>query len=149
MVQLHDEAVASLQNAMPNIKDSIVTKVGEKDYEAIEEALANYLEVDQKIIDLGATTDETASKQAQDMAFDELIPAYMAVEDAFQSLMDANIKLGDSTQSTLNKLEVVMVVLIIVIIIVSFVLATRIGRKIAHGIAQLMDELAKRLETFA
>ena len=149
MVQLHDEAVAALQDAMPKIKESIITKVGEKDYAAIEDALNNYLEVDQKIIDLGATTDETQSKQAQDMAFDELAPAYTAVEEAFESLMNANVKLGDSTQATLNKLEVVMVVLIAVIIIAAFIVATRIGKKIAHGIAQPMDELAKRLETFA
>ena len=149
MVQIHDEAVEAVKNQMPKIKESIITKVGQEDYAAIESALDAYLEVDQKIIDLGATTDDAQSKQAQTMAFDELVPAYTAVSDAFESLMNANVELGDSTQSTLNRLEVIMVILIIVIIIAAFTLATRIGRKIAKGIAQPMDDLAKRLETFA
>lgn len=62
MVQIHDEAVEAVKNQMPKIKESIITKVGEEDYAAIESALDAYLEVDQKIIDLGATTDDAQSK---------------------------------------------------------------------------------------
>ena len=149
MVEIHDQAVEDLQAALPEIKKSIVAKAGEKDYNNIVAALDNYLEVDAKILKMGATTDAEQSKKAQDAAFDELAPAYATASEAFQGLMDDNISLGDKTHSSLQKMELIMLLLIIVIIVAACILATKIGGKIAKDIAQPMDDLARRLETFA
>ena len=149
MVEAHDAAVESLKSYLPTIEKSLITEVGKKDYEEITTALDNYLEVDARVIEMGATTDEELSRQAQDLAVSELDTAYDAVDEAFTNLMDANIKLGDQTQASLRKMELIMLVLIIVIIIAACILATKIGGKIAKDIAQPMDDLAKRLETFA
>lgn len=149
MVEIHDQAVEDLQAALPEIKKSIVAKAGEKDYNNIVATLDNYLEVDAKILKMGATTDAEQSKKAQDAAFDELAPAYATASEAFQGLMDDNISLGDKTHSSLQKMELIMLLLIIVIIVAACILATKIGGKIAKDIAQPMDDLARRLETFA
>ena len=149
MVEIHDQAVEGLQAALPEIKKSIVAKAGEKDYNNIVATLDNYLEVDAKILKMGATTDAEQSKKAQDAAFDELAPAYATASEAFQGLMDDNISLGDKTHSSLQKMELIMLLLIIVIIVAACILATKIGGKIAQDIAQPMDDLARRLETFA
>lgn len=149
MVEIHDQAVEDLQAALPEIKKSIVAKAGEKDYNNIVATLDNYLEVDAKILKMGATTDAEQSKKAQDAAFDELAPAYATASEAFQGLMDDNISLGDKTHSSLQKMELIMLLLIIVIIVAACILATKIGGKIAQDIAQPMDDLARRLETFA
>lgn len=149
MVEIHDQAVEDLQAALPEIKKSIVAKAGEKDYNNIVATLDNYLEVDAKILKMGATTDAEQSKKAQDAAFDELAPAYATASQAFQGLMDDNISLGDKTHSSLQKMELIMLLLIIVIIVAACILATKIVGKIAKDIAQPMDDLARRLETFA
>lgn len=149
MVEIHDQAVEDLQAALPEIKKSIVAKAGEKDYNNIVATLDNYLEVDAKILKMGATTDAEQSKKAQDADFDELAPAYATASEAFQGLMDDNISLGDKTHSSLQKMELIMLLLIIVIIVAACILATKIGGKIAKDIAQPMDDLARRLETFA
>ena len=149
MVEIHDQAVEDLQAALPEIKKSIVAKAGEKDYNNIVATLDNYLEVDAKILKMGATTDAEQSKKAQDAAFDELAPAYATASEAFQGLMDNNISLGDKTHSSLQKMELIMLLLIIVIIVAACILATKICGKIAKDIAQPMDDLARRLETFA
>lgn len=149
MVEIHDQAVEDLQAALPEIKKSIVAKAGEKDYNNIVATLDNYLEVDAKILKMGATTDAEQSKKAQDAAFDELAPAYATASEAFQGLMDDNISLGDKTHSSLQKMELIMLLLIIVIIVAACILTTKIGGKIAKDIAQPMDDLARRLETFA
>ena len=149
MVEIHDQAVEDLQATLPEIKKSIVAKAGEKDYNNIVATLDNYLEVDAKILKMGATTDAEQSKKAQDAAFDELAPAYATASEAFQGLMDDNISLGDKTHSSLQKMELIMLLLIIVIIVAACILATKIGGKIAQDIAQPMDDLARRLETFA
>ena len=149
MVEIHDQAVEDLQAALPEIKKSIVAKAGEKDYNNIVATLDNYLEVDAKILKMGATTDAEQSKKAQDAAFDELAPAYATASEAFQGLMDDNISLGDKTHSSLQKMELIMLLLIIVIIVAACILATKTGGKIAKDIAQPMDDLARRLETFA
>lgn len=149
MVEIHDQAVEDLQATLPEIKKSIVAKAGEKDYNNIVATLDNYLEVDAKILKMGATTDAEQSKKAQDATFDELAPAYATASEAFQGLMDDNISLGDKTHSSLQKMELIMLLLIIVIIVAACILTTKIGGKIAKDIAQPMDDLARRLETFA
>lgn len=105
MVEIHDQAVEDLQATLPEIKKSIVAKAGEKDYNNIVATLDNYLEVDAKILKMGATTDAEQSKKAQDADFDELAPAYATASEAFQGLMDDNISLGDKTHSSLQKME--------------------------------------------
>ena len=149
MVAQHDESVALLKEYMVPIEASIVTDIGQQSYDAIYAALNTYLEVDAKVLNLGATEDVELCKQAQELAFSELAPAYEAVYSAFQSFMDANISLGDETQKTLNIMQAVLLVLILVIIVAACIVAIKIGNIVANDIANPLQELGSRMDAFA
>ena len=53
MVTAHDEAVKKLQEYLVIIEGTIVTDIGQQSYDAIVEAVEEYLVVDQKIINMG------------------------------------------------------------------------------------------------
>ncbi|MBQ7919902.1 MAG: MCP four helix bundle domain-containing protein [Lachnospiraceae bacterium] len=149
MIAQHDESVALLKEYMVPIEASVVTDIGRQSYDAIEAALEVYLEVDAKVLSLGATTDADMSKQAQALAFSELATAYEAVYDAFQSFMNANISLGDETQKTLNIMQAVLIVLILIIIAAACIVAIKIGTAVANDIANPLHELGVRMDSFA
>ena len=149
MVDLHDEAVANLQAKLPEIEETIITSAGREDFDNIETTLENFLEVDQKIISLGATDSQEQSLEAQEMAFTDMGSAYSAVEEAFDKLMQDNISLGDKTQKSLKVLELLAILLIAVIIVATFIIAKRIGNAVAEGISVPLNALADRLESFA
>ena len=149
MVDLHDEAVANLQAKLPEIKATIVTKAGSEDFDNIQAALDNFLEIDQEIIKLGATDSQEQSLQAQEMAFNDMGPAYSAVEAGFEKLMQDNIKRGDKTQAVLNVLQIAAILLIVVLLVAAFIVAKKIGNAVAEGIATPLNALAERLERFA
>ena len=149
MVDLHDEAVANLQAKLPEIEATIVTKSGREDFDNIQAALDNFLEIDQEIINLGATDSQEQSLQAQEMAFNDLGPAYSAVEAGFEKLMQDNIQRGDKTQAVLNVLQIAAILLIVVLLVAAFIIAKKIGNAVAEGIATPLNALAERLERFA
>lgn len=149
MVDAHDAAVAELKALLPEIEATIVTDVGQESYNGIVQALEDYLEVDAKVIKMGATTDPVLSKQAQDIAFSEMIPAYEAASAAFEGFMDANIELGSDTQKNLQIMQNILTIAVIAIIALAAIIATRIGNVIAKGIALPLEKLGERMETFA
>lgn len=149
MVKTHDEAVVSLKEQLPKIEETIITEAGRQEFAEITSALDAYLEVDEKILKLGATTDEAQSREAQELAFEELASAYAAAFEAIESLMNTNIALGDESHARVVRIQVIVLIVIVLIIIAACVIATRIGSAIAKGIAEPMNKLADRLETFA
>lgn len=149
MVDLHDEAVANLQAKLPEIEATIVTKASREDFDNIQAALDNFLEIDQEIINLGATDSQEQSLQAQEMAFNNLGPAYSAVEAGFDKLMQDNIKLGDKTQAVLKVLQIAAILLIVVLLVAASIISKKIGNAVAEGIATPLNALAERLERFA
>ena len=149
MVDLHDEAVANLQAKLPEIQATIATKAGSEDFDNIQAALDNFLEIDQEIINLGATDSQEQSLQAQEMAFNDLGPAYSAVEEGFEEWMQDNIEIGDKTQAVLKVLQIAAILLIVVLLVAAFIIAKKIGNAVAEGIATPLNALAERLERFA
>lgn len=148
MVAVHEEKKQEVYQYVDAIGDTIVTDIGRESYSNIVASVDAFMAIDQKVIELGATEDVELCKQAQDMAFDEMAPAYEAAYAALQSLMDANISLGDETDAKLEVWTNILTVVIIAIIIAAGFIATIIGRKIANGIADPMKELIVRLEEF-
>ena len=149
MTKLHDEAVAGLQECMPKIEETQKSAEERKQFKQLQESVENYLKIDDEIIKLGGTTDEVKSKKAQNMAFDDLAPAYQAAEEAFQALMDVNVQKGDATQEALAITRVVMLIVIALIILAACFAAVKIGGKIAKSISNPIEALGKRLETFS
>ena len=117
MTKTHDEAVAALQECMPKIEETLKSADEREQFKQLQESVENYLKIDDEIIKLGGTTDEVKSQKAQNMAFDDLAPAYQAAEEAFQDLMDVNVQKGDETQEALAVTRVVMLIVIVLIIL--------------------------------
>lgn len=149
MTKTHDEAVAALQECMPKIEETQKSAEEREQFKQLQESVDNYLKIDDEIIKLGGTTDEVKSKKAQNMAFDELVPAYQAAEEAFQDLMDVNVQKGDETQESLAITIPVMLIVIALIILAACFAAVKIGGKIAKSISDPIEALGKRLETFS
>ena len=149
MVVSHDEAVAALQALLPQIEATIVTDVGQQSYDAIVAAVDKYLEIDAQVLKLGTSGTAAKIAEAQDMAFNELAPAYTAASEVFESFMDANITLGDETQSSLKMLQYILIIVVIAIVVVANVVATKIGQMVAKGISDPLQNLSERMDTFA
>lgn len=148
MLATHEEKKAEVFAYVDIIADTIVTDIGRESFESIKTSIDTYMAIDQKVIDVGKTGGEDCWSQAQRLAVDEMAPAYQAAYEALQSLMDANISLGDEMDARLQTLTVILVVIIIAVIVAAGLVATKIGKKIADGIADPMKELSERLEAF-
>ena len=148
MVVAFEEKKAEVYTYVEIIEGTIVTDIGRESYNSIVTSVNTFMEVAQKVIDTGATPDATRSAQAADMAFDELAPAYDAAYAALQSLMDANVSLGDETYAELAILRVVLIIVIVIVILIAAGVSISLGRKIAVGIATPMAELIERLDLF-
>lgn len=149
MTKTHDEAVAGLQECMPKIEETQKSAEEREQFKQLQESVENYLKIDDEIFKLGGTTDEVKSKKAQNMAIDDLAPAYQAAEEAFQNLMDVNVQKGDETQEALAITGLVMLIVIALIILAACFAAVKIGGKIAKSISDPIEALGKRLETFS
>lgn len=149
LVETHDAKIEELNELLVPIEASIVTDAGQESYDAIVQALDEYLAIDKEVITLGATTDEENSKKAQEMAFEEMAPAYTAAYDALSHFMEVNVELGDQVHVQLQILKVIMVILVGVIIVAAGIMALKLGSGIAYGISKPLEELGDRLEKFA
>lgn len=149
MTKIHDESVVALQECMPEIEKTLNSAEEREQFKQLQESVENYLKIDGEIIKLGGTTDEVKSKKAQDMAFDDLAPAYQAAEEDLQELMDVNVQKGDETHKALAVVRVVMIIVIALVILAACFAAVKIGGKLAKAISDPLEALAKRLETFA
>lgn len=149
MLTEHESAIAEIWECMDTIEESVVTDEARQYYNRINEALEAYLKLDAEVIELGATTDAKRSAEAQDMAFEELTPAYTTVQDAFNTLMEMNVEAGDKTKANLDSLQIILVLVLLAIIAAACVVAIRIGTRIAGGISAPMNQLSVRMGAFA
>lgn len=148
MLTAHAEKKEEFYHYLGLIEDSIVTEIGQTSYDNIVAAVEEYTAIEQKVLDLGATEDVELCKQAQELAFAEMAPAYTAAYEALEAFMAANIELGDETHVKLNITEMILIIVIFVVIAIATVVAKKIGSVIAKSIAQPLSELSERLERF-
>jgi methyl-accepting chemotaxis protein len=78
-----------------------------------------------------------------------MAPAYDAAYEALESLMKANVSLGDETQASLNRTMAFLVLAVIIIIVISGMMATKLSHTITLSITKPIDELVNRMGTFA
>ena len=149
VVQQHNENKVLFEKYFAIVEDTIVSEEGRKTYDAISSELDAYWTLDQQIMDLGATTDRALCKQAQDIALQDLAPAYNSIYSKLESLLNVKVSEGNHLSTTLSVMELILLIAIIAVIVLSLTLATRIGRTIAKGIASPLGKLGKRLKTFS
>lgn len=139
----------SFNTYLAEVKKSMVTKAGRDAYNQILADLDGYWELSDELIEIGATTDEASSKEAQDRAVKELKPLYEVVYNDLKNLMDVNVQKGDQTEAILAVMEIIAVIIMIAVIILSVLSGRRLGNQIADGIAKPLRQMSERLKTFA
>ena len=139
----------SFNTYLAEVEKSMVTKAGRDVYNQILADLDGYWELSDELIEIGATTDEAGSKEAQDRAVKELKPMYEAVYNDLEDLMIVNVQKGDQLESILAVMEIIVVIIMIAVIIISVLSGRRFGNQIADGIAKPLQQMSERLKTFA
>ena len=139
----------SFNTYLAEVKKSMVTKAGRDAYNQILADLDGYWELSDELIEIGATTDEASSKEAQDRAVKELKPLYEVVYNDLKNLMDVNVQKGDQTEAILAVMEIIAVIIMIAVIILSILSGRRYGNQIADGISKPLQQISERLKTFA
>ena len=139
----------SFNTYLAEVEKSMVTKAGRDAYNQLLADLDGYWELSDELIEIGATTDEAGSKEAQDRAVKELKPMYEAVYNDLKDLMDVNVQKGDQTEAILAVMEIIVVIIMIAVIILSVLSGRRLGNQIADGIAKPLQQMSERLKTFA
>lgn len=149
MKEQHEEAINNFDAKIEDIRTTMVTKECKECMSAIDKAWKEYKQIDENVIEKGATTDGAQSMDAQKMMFDELAPKYEALDKTLKNLMSINVSKGNTERV---KIEVVLIVLIVIIVIVCVIVAvysTRLAVKISNGIEKPLNELGERFITFA
>lgn len=145
----HDEKKQLCQTYMTAIKSTLTAPAEEAAYASAESAMNKFWDVDAEVIKLGNTTDEAASKEAQQKANNELTPLYEETYTYMTELMTLNVNTGNDLQSSLATLRIVLFLVIAAVIIAALVISLLMGTNIAKGIADPMLKLSNRLSTFA
>lgn len=149
MVQQHDECKAEFEQEFANLERTMVTAENKKIYAELQEELKNYWEVEQTILDMGATEDKQKCIEAQEIAMSELAPMYESIYSKLSQVMDIKVEKGNQLSTQLSVVCIVLSVVIGIVIVFTMFLSFRIGVGIANGIAIPLNQLKDRLETFA
>jgi len=149
VMQQHDQSKKEMEEYMNKISESLVTAEGKAAFEKMRKALDAYYVKDAEVIELGMSTDPEKSALAQHMAINELTPLYNAADEAFSELMAINVEKGDTEQSRLYTLAIVLIVAIVVCILFAFTMSSKLSTTTARGIVQPMHQLVDRLNAFA
>lgn len=149
VVEQHDESKAAFEEYFATVENTVVSEDGRKTYDEISQELDAYWALDEQVINLGATTDRSLCKQAQDIALNELAGKYNSIYLKLEQLLSVKVSEGNSLSGTLRMLTIALAVLIFAAIGVAMVASTKIGKKIAIGIAKPLEELGERLKLLA
>lgn len=149
MKQQHDEYVEAFEDKLEQIRPLMSSKAGKECMYKIDKAWAEYKEIDEQVIKLGATTDANQSMKAQTVMQKEMAPKYEALDNALNELMDTNVAKGNAEKLKLEILLKIAIVAAVGIIAAVVVVASKSARAIAKSIEAPLDGMMARFETFA
>lgn len=149
VVKQHTESITLFNEYFAEVENTVVSAEGRTTYDAIKAELDDYWKLDTQIMELGATTDRELCVQAQELALNQLAPAYNSIYEKLEQLLNVKVNEGNRLATTLTVVEWILVAAILGIIAFALALSTRIGRKIARRISEPLGKLGERLKTFA
>lgn len=149
VTQQHEESKAAFLENFAKIEDTIVSKSGKETYDKIASDLESYWELDDKIMKQGATTDRDECRIAQEMAINEMAPAYSSIYEGLDDLLEVKVNEGRKLSKTLVIVSIVLVLFIVLVVLIAIFISNRIGKNIARGISEPLKQLGDRLKTFA
>ena len=131
------------------IGETMVTQEGKAAYAKIESALEAYFKVEAEVIQLGATTDQDLCRQAQEKAISEITPLYTALDEATLELMEINIEKEHEMDTICTVLEIGAMILMAALVVAIVIISKGVSATIAKSIANPLQELASKFESFA
>lgn len=149
VVQQHTDAIAAFEENFAEIENTIVSEAGRETYDQIKAELDAYWALDTKIMETGATTDRELCEQAQEMAINEMAPAYQSIYEKLDDLLEVKVTEGKKLSTTLTILSAILMLVIVVVVVVAVLTSLRIGKRIAQGISNPLKNLGDRLKLFA
>ena len=149
LVEQHDGYKAEVYEWIEIIRPTMVTPEGHAALAEIESSIEAYFVIEAEVIKLGATVDQTLCMQAQELAINEMAPAYEKAYVALVDLMEVNKQKAEEMEHNLLIMEIVMLVLIIVVMVGASLIAMRISKQISDGIALPLNDLGARFKEFA
>ena len=145
----HQEYKEKFEAAFAEMEKYMVSDANKATYASIASKLPEYWEIDGRVMDIGAVTDRELCLQAQEIASNEMRPLYTEITEELNSIMDTKVARGNTQSTFLTILTIVLAIVIAVIIVVALTISIRMGKTIAHEIADPLTQLQDRLESFA
>ena len=146
----HQENKDKFEKYFAKMEKSIVTGEGREVYEHMQGELDEYWELDEDILALGSDINSEENRaKAQTKAANELAPMFNEVYGDLTSLMEIKVEAGNSVDTTLKILTIVMIVIIVIIIASVMFVSIRIGKGIARQISNGLNAVAERMKKFA
>jgi len=149
LVTSHDSYVKEVESYIAKIKPTMITPEGHAAMAKIEETIDAYFEVEARVIALGTENDGEEYLAAQDLAINEMAPAYTAAYNALNDLMVVNAQKAEEMVIKLNILQLGALIVIVVIIVIATSVSMKISNDISKGISNPLNALADRLKAFA
>lgn len=145
----HENAKNEFEIHFAEVEKTIVSKSGRETYDEIVNKLPEYWELDTRIMEIGATTDREKCREAQTIAINELAPVYSEIYTKLQELLDVKVSEGNKVSTQLAILSIVLTILVVIVIAIAIIYSTKLGKRIAKGIAEPLNNLGMRFEQFA
>ncbi len=145
----HQEYKERFETAFAELEASMVSEDNKAAYKSIAGKLPTYWEIDTRVMETGAVTDRELCLQAQEIATNELRPLYTEITEEMTGIMDTKVERGNGQSTFLMILTIVLAVVVVVAIAAGLTMSIRMGKTIAHEIADPLVQLQDRLESFA
>lgn len=148
-ITTHDDYKKTCQEYFESMKSTLSTAEEKAAYEEIASNMDRFWQIDEEVINLGSTQDDTQREQAQARAADELSTEFNKVYTALSELMQVNVDKGQNLDKTLNILSIIMIITVVVIIAIVMSVSIKFGKNIASQIADALAAVSDRMKTFA
>ena len=128
---------------------SMKTGKGKELCQEVTNVMQDYWALADEIIAAGATTDNTASLQAQNREINELSEKYDAIYQNLTNLMSYAVQQGNKEKASLNALQLISVLIVLIIVIFARIESTRKGNAFAKDIEEIIHSTGARLKKLA
>ena len=147
--KLHDQKKEEFETYLKEIESSMVFPKAKDAYNTLVSDLDGYWDIDEKVLELATSSLEDGYLQAQKIDEEELSPQYDQIYKDLTTLMELNVKKGDTSKASLHVMELILMIAIIAVIIAGIIISIRIGNTMALDIEKPLTALSDRLKSFA
>lgn len=140
-----DENAKKYEEYCAAVKKTLTNDEENAAYKQIETALSTYRSKRDEVLAVGDTTDAERSRQAQELAVNELDPLYDNLYNAWANLMSMNVNTGNNLSNDLSAQGTMSLIVSLILILVSMAVSIILGTIISHGISKPIESCVDRL----